>query len=249
MSNARPRLGLRANRSWAWLWLLACACGEPDPFPCAVESDCVIGDNEGRCERNAYCTYPDVACQPGRRWGPYAGDGLADGCTSEAIVLASYAGCAGPTTPPLECSQFAGPDRIDVDILDGDTLESSTGYLYFDLDAIPDTAVVLSAQVELTAPDSGEAWSDAAGSIVPVEPFTVADLESGRLPAALPSATPSSVQGGVELGQTIVWDLEPTLLVTGQRLHLALEAGSTENAQYWSTTGPVPPRLLLHVSR
>ncbi len=227
---------------------LASACADPDPFPCSVDSECLVDGSAGQCERNAYCSYPDVACEPGRRWGPYAGDGLAEACTSQDAIGASYVGCAGPTTPPTECAAFAGPDRSDVDVLDGDTLERSTGYLYFDLGGIPDSAVVLAAQLELTAVDSGDGDSDAAGRIVPVEPFTIEDLEAGRLPAPLPTE-PSASPGSVALGQTLQWAVDPSAVLPGQRLYLALEPGSADNAQYWSTSGAVPPRLLVQLSR
>jgi len=211
-----------------------------------MASDCVVDDAAGRCELNTYCTYPDVACEPGRRWGPFAGDGLADACTTEQILAATYAGCAGPTTAPEDCERFAGPGRVDVDVLDGDSSERSTGYLVFSLGGLPDDVTVLSAQLELTAADSGDADSDAAGRIVAVEPFTVAGLEDG-LPAPLLTSTPSDAPGSVALGQTVQWDLDPAV-ITGELLHLSVEPGSTDNVQYWSTSGAVPPRLVLQLS-
>lgn len=212
-----------------------------------MDSDCVLDDAAGRCELNAYCSYPDVACEPGRRWGPFAGDGLADGCSAEQVLVATYAGCAGPTTTPEDCERFAGPGRIDVDVFDGDSSERSTGYLVFSLGSLPDRVTVLSAQLELTAADSGDADSDAAGRIVPVEPFNVAGLEDG-LPAPLLTSPPSDAPGSVALGQTVLWDLDPSL-VTGDTLHLSIEPGSANNVQYWSTSGAVPPRLLLQLSQ
>lgn len=207
----------------------------------------MVDDAAGRCERNAYCSYPDLACEPGRRWGPFAGDGLADACSSEELLVATYAACAGPSTAPADCERFAGPGRIDVDLLDGDTSERSTGYLTFDLDSVSRTATILSAQLELTAAGSGDADSDAAGRILLVEPFTAAGLADG-LPAAQPTSPPSEALGGVSLGQTVRWDLDPAWLVPGQELHLSIEPGSADNVQYWSTTGTVPPRLLLQLS-
>ncbi|MGH1342351.1 MAG: hypothetical protein ACRBN8_12405 [Nannocystales bacterium] len=231
------------------VWLsLACACGEPEPYPCATDSECVVDEASGRCEVNAYCSYPDVACEPGRRWGPFAGDGLADACSTEQVLPASYAGCAGASTPPVQCEQFAGPGRIDVDIFDGDSSEQSTGYLIFELSGLPEVTSILSIRLELTAADSGDAASEAAGRIVPVEPFSAAGLEDG-LPAAVPTSTPSDApSGGVTLGQTVQWKLDPSL-VMGDFLYLSVEPGSADNVQYWSTSGAVPPRLRLQLSR
>lgn len=228
--------------------ILAFGCGDAEPFPCAVDSDCVVDSAQGRCETNAYCSYPDVACEPGRRWGPHAGDGLADACTALESLAASYVACAGPTTSPLECAGFAGPDRIDIDSLDGDSGERSTGYLHFDLGNIPASAVILSVQLELTVVDSGDADSNVAGLVRYVEPFTLEDLESGQLPGTLPTQ-PSPSPGSAALGQTLRWDLDPSALVPGERLYLSLEAGSEDNVQYWSTSGSVPPRLLVELSR
>lgn len=232
----------------AWMSLMACACTEPAPYPCATDSECVVDKATGLCERNAFCSYPDVACEPGRRWGPFAGDGLADACTSEQTLVATYAACAGPMTPAAECRGFVGGDRIDVDGFDGDSREPSTGYLVFDLSSLPERAVVLSASVELTVVDSGDGFSPTSGDIVPVEPFIEGLSE---LPAVLPTAPSASSDAldGVALGQTVRWVLEPSFVEAGQLLHLSIEPGSDNNVQYWSTIGAAPPRLLLHVSR
>lgn len=51
-------------------------CGEA-VFQCSNGSDCT----GGFCEPNGYCSFDDPACPSGRRYGEFAGDGLANTCT------------------------------------------------------------------------------------------------------------------------------------------------------------------------
>jgi hypothetical protein len=51
-------------------------------FACDGDSDCESGEL-GQCEANGFCSFPDVDCPSGRRYGEFAGDDLANECVSE----------------------------------------------------------------------------------------------------------------------------------------------------------------------
>jgi hypothetical protein len=54
------------------LALVLAACGEPRAFHCDVDGQCVLGGVPGRCEANGFCSFPDVSCASGSRYGEYA---------------------------------------------------------------------------------------------------------------------------------------------------------------------------------
>ena len=55
---------------------LASSCGA-DAFSCGSAQECGAG---GQCEAVGYCSFPDEACESGRRYGEHAGGGLAGVC-------------------------------------------------------------------------------------------------------------------------------------------------------------------------
>ncbi|MEM6293978.1 MAG: hypothetical protein AAGA54_22060 [Myxococcota bacterium] len=64
------------------LSLVAFGCGtSADAFNCAEDSQCQDGGAEGLCEANGFCSFPDPACESGRRFGDNAGT-LSDRCVS-----------------------------------------------------------------------------------------------------------------------------------------------------------------------
>ncbi|MBV1859950.1 MAG: DUF2341 domain-containing protein [Nannocystaceae bacterium] len=63
------------------LWAAACS-PQPD-FRCEDASQCVLDGVAGQCEPLGYCSYPDMACASGRRYGRYAGAGLVEACLPE----------------------------------------------------------------------------------------------------------------------------------------------------------------------
>lgn len=60
--------------------LLAGCKGAP-AFVCEESSECNPG---GTCESTGFCSFPDTACDTGRRYSSYAGDGLSDTCVSDS---------------------------------------------------------------------------------------------------------------------------------------------------------------------
>lgn len=75
-----------ASRSMLALLVLA-ACRIQETFPCTLDEHCGAS---GRCEPVGYCSFPDVACNDGRRYDELAGDGLSGRCVSSESCPASY---------------------------------------------------------------------------------------------------------------------------------------------------------------
>ncbi len=81
-----------------WLVALALlglsACLPSQSYSCSDDQACVAGDEAGTCEATGYCSFADGDCGTGRRYGQFAGDGLAGQCVVEADASTSDA----PTT-------------------------------------------------------------------------------------------------------------------------------------------------------
>jgi hypothetical protein len=73
------------SRAWAWSGsgavvatalagvLCLSACARLDGFRCAESSECAHGGQNGTCEPTGYCSFPDLDCITGRRYGTYSG--------------------------------------------------------------------------------------------------------------------------------------------------------------------------------
>ena len=70
------RLGL--GTAVSFLSVLLAACTSSGSFACQDDRDC----GEGACEATGYCSFPDGACESGRRYGDLAESGLAGQCVS-----------------------------------------------------------------------------------------------------------------------------------------------------------------------
>lgn len=97
----RMRLGWGAGVSL--LATLLGGCTSSGSFACQDNGDC----GEGVCEATGYCSFPDVACESGRRYGDLAESGLAGQCVSlepdsgtAATDAASTTDASGGTTSP-----------------------------------------------------------------------------------------------------------------------------------------------------
>jgi hypothetical protein len=62
--------------------LVIAACGAPRAFHCDTDFQCVSGSVPGRCEANGFCSFPDVSCASGSRFGEYAPDGVRGACVA-----------------------------------------------------------------------------------------------------------------------------------------------------------------------
>ena len=53
-------------------------------FRCADSAACIREGVAGTCEASHWCSFPDAACDSGRRYGEFAGDGLSNLCVTAA---------------------------------------------------------------------------------------------------------------------------------------------------------------------
>jgi len=84
-------------------------------FACGSSDDCQDGGTPGTCEPTGFCSFPDMQCDSGSRYGDHAGDGLAGECVPSA-------GTSGVSV---------GDDATQVGSLEDDTSldDSSTGMI------------------------------------------------------------------------------------------------------------------------
>lgn len=59
--------------------LLVIGCNSPETFNCQDDAGC---GNDGECEANGFCSFPDEGCESGRRYGDLAGAGLQGQCVA-----------------------------------------------------------------------------------------------------------------------------------------------------------------------
>ena len=90
--------------SLALLTVVGCTGGSE--FNCQEDADC---GQDGLCEPNGFCSFPDAACETGRRYGDLAGTGLANECVAPAESTTTSAGetddeSATSTTGPFTTS-------------------------------------------------------------------------------------------------------------------------------------------------
>jgi hypothetical protein len=76
--------------------LFAGSCADLRPgFLCAADEECAQGGVHGRCEPAFYCSFPDLNCSSGQRYGTWAG-GLSGQCVSATEDGGPEAGADGP---------------------------------------------------------------------------------------------------------------------------------------------------------
>ncbi len=64
----------------ATLASLLAACGQPHTFTCAADAECGVA---GRCEANAFCSFPDTECASGSRYGEHSPADVRDTCVEQ----------------------------------------------------------------------------------------------------------------------------------------------------------------------
>lgn len=94
---------------WAWVLALlpSAACRSAVGFACIDDGDCT----GGHCESAGWCSFDDVTCPSGRRYGKWAADGLAGVCVDEPVAETSMGPSAttGGTAPVDGSESTAGP--------------------------------------------------------------------------------------------------------------------------------------------
>ena len=69
----------------AILAMTVAACSPPSPYTCATSSDCEVDGMSGVCEADSFCSFSDVDCPSGRRYGAESGP-LSEACVDDSIT-------------------------------------------------------------------------------------------------------------------------------------------------------------------
>lgn len=89
---ARPQHGVRIAIALGLVFAatgVSCSAGA---FACDDDDNCAGAGDGGVCEPSGFCSLPDDACDSGRRYGEYAGDGLAGQCVELGGTTSSESG-------------------------------------------------------------------------------------------------------------------------------------------------------------
>lgn len=76
--------------------LALAGCGSA-AFACDDAEDCVVGDRQGVCQPNGWCSFDDGRCPSGQRYGDLAGDGLAGTCVDPGAGETGNGDTTGPS--------------------------------------------------------------------------------------------------------------------------------------------------------
>lgn len=79
------------------LLALVQGCFGAREYACTDAAQCIVGGVQGTCEGAGFCAFPDDACDSGRRFSPFAGDGLARECV-DAVGTTTDVGSTGMMT-------------------------------------------------------------------------------------------------------------------------------------------------------
>ena len=102
---------LGAHPRWLFVVALGSGCFQPDVYACVGDGSC----DAGTCEPTGFCSYPDDACDSGRRYSELAGDGLAGACVepiagTDGSSSSSSSGDATTLLPTSESSSTTEDD-------------------------------------------------------------------------------------------------------------------------------------------
>jgi hypothetical protein len=121
------------RRSVASIALLALGgCLDALEYPCDSITQCAVDGKDGTCNVDGWCVYPDTGCPSGKRYGPAAGDGLADECADfdtqggSASATSSAATSLGEADSSGECDSCIappGPCFADAGVCNGEACE------------------------------------------------------------------------------------------------------------------------------
>ncbi|MBK8239168.1 MAG: hypothetical protein IPK74_26895 [Deltaproteobacteria bacterium] len=169
--------GLRPPLAPLLIALHSAACGAAT-FAC--EDDARCGDG-GRCEPNGYCSFADLACASGRRFGEHAPAGIAGACVDGDVGTGDVSSGGGSSSSTGNAST-------------GDSSSTAAS-----------TSVASTGEVTSTG-DGGSSSSDSTdGGPTPVEvgPIAIAtDLDDGAMwPTVMGEVGTWSPSGEVALGQ------------------------------------------------
>ena len=151
----------------AWL-AMTVACGGAGVFACTDASECGVS---GTCEANGFCSFPDVECASGQRYGAHAPSGIADVCVEP--LGESSSGAMGESTTSTTSSA-----SITVATLEGDGPTSAA-------ESSSSSASTTTSSDTTNGLDDGPMESSSSGGdVVPIQigPLVIVDdLDDGAV--------------------------------------------------------------------
>lgn len=187
------------------------ACS-PSVYLCQDDANCP----SGQCETSGFCSFPDEACDSGRRYGEFAGEGLGGKCVTESEPETDTDATTGLTTA-LPASTT----------LEGDESTSSSG------DALPPASSESTASIPVCPDD----WWDCAWTRrqrVAIEPMPLTEPVP-QLPVVV--RLDSRLQRDTSLvlvdarGRALPWERDDELVWVG------LDLQPDEGMELWAYGG------------
>lgn len=112
------------GRALAALVALASAgCVKLDSYSCAQSLECIHGEVLGSCEPDGLCSFPDVTCPSGKKYGDLAG-GQSGQCVGDGNGGSSSSTTVSPTTS-VSASTFDPPTSSTDTPSDGTTFDAT----------------------------------------------------------------------------------------------------------------------------
>jgi hypothetical protein len=105
--------------------LLTSSCGAT-VFACDEDSDCAGSGEQGACEINGYCSFPDGACESGRRYGDKGPAGIAGTCVPLGEDTGEGSGSSSSTTATMSTSTSTSTSSTTTQSVDDSGTSSSS---------------------------------------------------------------------------------------------------------------------------
>ena len=164
---------------------------------------------------------------------------------------ADVAECVDPAAPdPMVCrSENMGASanlfQMVVDLQDTATAHPWVAYVRFPVDNQIAGRTITAIALRVTATDDPAAASNSTGEVFAVAPFSLAEL-TGIAPAKTGARLVSS-QGAVALLDVIEFPLPTDSVRAGESAHFGIFPVSTQGVDFWNSSGPNPPVLIIDV--
>lgn len=175
---------------------------------------------------------------------------VADSSTAARFEYpADVAECVDPGAPdPQACrTQNMGASanlfQMVVDLQDTAAAHPWVAYVRFAIDDQIAGRTITAITLRVTATDDAAADSNSTGEVFAVAPFSLADL-TGTAPAKT-SARLAPSQGAVAKLDVIDFPLPLDAATAEQPAHFGIFPASAQGVNYWNSSGPKPPVLII----
>jgi hypothetical protein len=109
----------------ALAWMTGCSL--PSGFACELDAQCVQAGTAGVCQPTGFCSFPDVGCPSGQRYGSHAGDGLGEHCVPQGSVTGDETAASGVTMGDESSGSTSGGSSSSSSSSSASTSSSTSG--------------------------------------------------------------------------------------------------------------------------